>query len=217
MSKGLLPLSWHPRNKERLLIIAELLALLGTDNPDSYLHNEVDPRESNSRLSATLSQLPLDFAQNLLDYCKETSQRNRDLIQAVLRYAREAGKNPRSLLNDSEVRRVEFYLSGIPVFSALTSGDPCEVGSMVVNHAERTSWEAHKKPRAFNYPYGYFFYTVVWPKTALPQYDDLVWLNGNALALAPYSSTLTQRGAFDREFCEVLLESSVPAISSGAL
>lgn len=217
MGKSLRSLLWHPRDKERLPVIAELLSLLGTDNPDSYLHREADPRESNSRLQATLSQLPLEFAQNLLNYCETTSQHNRDLIQAVLRYVRHAGKNPRSLLNDADIRRVELYLSGLPVFTVLTSGDCLEVGSMVVNHAERTEWEAHKNPRAFHYPYGYFFYTVLWPKTALPHYDDLRWLDANAIALASYRSTLEQRGAFDRGFCELLMASSAPAISSGAL
>ena len=224
---------WYSRGeKERLLVIDELRSMFGIANPNSYLHSEHDPDASDARLSATLLALPLDFARNILDYAKTLSQGDRDILQAVLRYIRHG--HSRGVLTDSEVRRVELYLTGIPVFTALTSGDPLEIGSVMLNHAEGTNWIAHTDQRAINYPNGYFLYTTLWSKsvlpnyatlrwlgeyakTMLPDYETLRWLDEHALELARFRSVLEQRGAFDREFCELLLASSAPVISSGVL
>jgi hypothetical protein len=110
---------------------------------------------------------------------------------------------------------VELYLSAMPLFDTLAGGDIRSIGSLMVNHAESTHWEAHKSLRAREYPNGYFLYTIGWPKASLPDRDTIAWLDANAMKLAKLR--IGQRGAFDRGLCEVLLASSTPAVSSGAL
>lgn len=215
---GRLPLNpflWYPKGeKERARIVAELLSLLGTGNPNSSLHSEHDPRESDSRLYLAVSVLPLDFARKVLDYAKSVNQRERDILQMSLRYLRSA-EDTRPVLTASRVNMVETYLNAMPLFEALAGGDLRDMGRLMVNHAENTHWEAHRSHHAREHPKGYFLYTVVWPKTPLPDRDTIAWLDTNAIKLAKLR--IGQRGAFDRGFCEVLLASSTPAVSSGAL
>lgn len=209
------PFLWYPKEeKERARIVADLLTLLGTENPNSYVHSEYDPSESESRLYATLTELPLDFARRVLDYAKSASQRDRDALQIALRFLRCADDR-RTVLPDHRVEMLELYLSALPLFDAMGGGDIRELGAMLINHAEITKWEAHRNISARKFPNGYFLYTTFWPKTPLPPRDDLAWLDTNAMKLAKLS--ISDRGSFDRGYCEVLLESSATALISGAL
>jgi len=211
------PLQWYARGeRERRQIIDELWSLLGTDNPLSYLHTEHSPVDANERLYLSLSVLPLDFARRMLDYVKDASQHERDTLQTTLRYVRSAS-DIRPVMSDSEVSRVELYLTGLPVMEALVGSNCDDLGSAMVNHAETTEWNAHRAPGATTYPNGYFLYSMIWPKARYASYETLRWIDEHALELARFRSVLEQRGAFDREFCELLLASSTPVISSGIL
>lgn len=211
------PLRWYARGEhERLQVIDELLHLLGTDNPNSYIHRESSPADANDRLHLSLSILPLDFARRVLTYAKSATQHERDTLQTTLRYVRGA-REFRPVLNSSEVTRTELYLAGLPVFEALFGTDCGDLGSEMINHAEVTGWEAQKAPGATTYPNAYFLYTILWPNARYASYSTLAWLDEHALKLARFKDVLSARETFDRDFCELLLESAVPVISSGAL
>jgi hypothetical protein len=110
---------------------------------------------------------------------------------------------------------LELYLSAMPLFEVMAGGDIKDMGMLMANHAESTKWSAQNNLRARDYPNGYFLFTVNFPLTPLPDKDTLAWLDVNAITLAKLR--IGQRGGFNRGFCEVLLASSTPAVSSGAL
>lgn len=200
--------------RERHQIIYGLWKLLGVANPDSSIHAEHSPHDSDERLYLTLSMLPLDFARRVHAYAKDANQHQRDLLQISLRFLR-SGKDKGVVISESRVSMLEMYLSALPLFVVLAEGDVMAVGGLLINHAEVTDWEAHRSIGGRRYPLGYFLYTNVWPKKPLPNDDDLAWMNDHALELAKLP--IGQRGRFDRNYCEVLLESSASALISGAL
>jgi hypothetical protein len=209
------PLAWFSKGeKERHRIIHELWALLGIANAKSSVHSESSPHDADERLYIALSMLPLGFASRVLAYAKDASQHDRDVLQIALRYLRSADDRG-VVISESRVRMLEMYLSALPLFEVLAGGHLETLGKYLVNHAEIERWEAHRSIRARRYPLAYFLYTTLWPKTSLPSDNDLAWIEINALKLAKLP--IGQRGAFDRDYCELLLDTPAAAVVSGAL